>query len=133
MNGILEISWFVHIFLQNQHIVPIVCDLLRSYLDFKRQFRFFPMLLPKPCSGHFNVFAMRLYSTDLLSHFLSQSDIIKFLHLLLLLFRFEKREFKWKLYKVTYRNKWTDFLVIIVIICCVKMLFVVAHIMHTIL
>jgi len=91
------------------------------------------MLLPKPCSGHFNVFAMRLYSTDLLSHFLSQSDIIKFLHLLLLLFRFEKREFKWKLYKVTYRNKWTDFLVIIVIICCVKMLFVVAHIMHTIL
>jgi len=34
MNGILEISWFVHVFLQNQHMVPIVYALLRSYLDF---------------------------------------------------------------------------------------------------
>jgi len=32
MNGILEMSWFVHIFLQN--MVPIVYALLRSYLDF---------------------------------------------------------------------------------------------------
>ena len=30
MNGILEISWFVHIFLQNQPMVPIVYALLRS-------------------------------------------------------------------------------------------------------
>ena len=34
MNGILEISWFVHFFFQNYHIVPIVYALLRSYLDF---------------------------------------------------------------------------------------------------
>jgi len=34
MNGILEMSWFVHIFLQNKHIVPIVYALLLSYLDF---------------------------------------------------------------------------------------------------
>ena len=51
MNGILEMSWFVHIFLQNQHMVPIVYAPLRSYLDFQGQFRFFPMLIPKPCSG----------------------------------------------------------------------------------
>jgi len=34
MNGILKMSWFVHIFLQNKHMVPIVYALLRSYLDF---------------------------------------------------------------------------------------------------
>jgi len=34
MNGILEISWFVHILFQNKHMVPIVYALLRSYLDF---------------------------------------------------------------------------------------------------
>jgi len=34
MNGILEMSWFVDIFLPNQHMVPIVYALLRSYLDF---------------------------------------------------------------------------------------------------
>ena len=50
MNGILEMSWCVLIFLQNQHMVPIVYALLRSYLDFWGQFRFFPMLMPKPCS-----------------------------------------------------------------------------------
>jgi len=33
MNGILEMSWFVHIFLQIKHIVPIVIALLHSYLD----------------------------------------------------------------------------------------------------
>ena len=33
MHGILEISWFVHIF-QNLHMVPIVYALLHSYLDF---------------------------------------------------------------------------------------------------
>jgi len=32
-NSILEMSWFVHISLQNKHIVPIVYALLRSYLD----------------------------------------------------------------------------------------------------
>jgi len=35
MNGILELSGFVHIFLQNKHMVPIVYALLRSYLNFK--------------------------------------------------------------------------------------------------
>ena len=54
MNGILEMSWFVNIFLQNQHMVPIDYFLLRSYLDFQGQFRFFPMLMPKPCSSDFN-------------------------------------------------------------------------------
>jgi len=34
MNGILEMSWFVYIFLQNLHMVPIVYALLRSYLNF---------------------------------------------------------------------------------------------------
>jgi len=34
MNGILEMSWFVHIFLQNVHMVPTVYALIRSYLDF---------------------------------------------------------------------------------------------------
>jgi len=34
MNGILEIFWFVHIFLKNKHMVPIVYTLLHSYLDF---------------------------------------------------------------------------------------------------
>jgi len=34
MNGILEISWFVHIFLQNKRMAPSVYALLRSYLDF---------------------------------------------------------------------------------------------------
>ena len=34
MNGILEMFWFVHIFLQNKDMVPIVYVLLRSYLDF---------------------------------------------------------------------------------------------------
>ena len=34
MNGILEMPWFVHIFLQNKHMVPIVFALLRSYFDF---------------------------------------------------------------------------------------------------
>ena len=34
MNGKLEMSWFVHIFLQNKHRVPIVYAVLRSYLDF---------------------------------------------------------------------------------------------------
>jgi len=34
MNGILEMSWFVLIFLQNKHMVSIVYALLRSYLDF---------------------------------------------------------------------------------------------------
>jgi len=27
--------WFLHIFLQNYHLVPTVYALLRSYLDFK--------------------------------------------------------------------------------------------------
>jgi len=35
MNGILEMSWFVHIFLQNKHLVPIVYALFRGYLDFE--------------------------------------------------------------------------------------------------
>jgi len=30
----MEMSWFVHIFLQNKHMVPIVYSLSRSYLDF---------------------------------------------------------------------------------------------------
>jgi len=34
MNGIMKMSWFVHIFFQNNHIVPIVYALLHSYLDF---------------------------------------------------------------------------------------------------
>jgi len=34
MSGILEMSWYLHIFLQNLHMVPIVYALLRSYLDF---------------------------------------------------------------------------------------------------
>jgi len=34
MNCILEMSWFVHIFLQNKHMVPIVYALLRNYLYF---------------------------------------------------------------------------------------------------
>jgi len=34
LNGILEMSRFVHIFLQNEYMVPIVYALLRSYLDF---------------------------------------------------------------------------------------------------
>ena len=34
MNCILEMSWFVHIFLQNLPMEPIVYALLRSYLDF---------------------------------------------------------------------------------------------------
>ena len=34
MNGILEMSWFVHIFLQSKHMVLIVYALLLSYLDF---------------------------------------------------------------------------------------------------
>jgi len=34
MNDILEMSWFVHIFLQYKHMVPIVYALVRSYLDF---------------------------------------------------------------------------------------------------
>jgi len=34
MNGVLEMSWCVHIFLQNEHMGPIVYALLRSYLDF---------------------------------------------------------------------------------------------------
>jgi len=34
MNGVLEMSWFVHNFLQNKHMLPIVYALLRSYLDF---------------------------------------------------------------------------------------------------
>jgi len=33
MNGMLEMSWFVHISLQKQ-MVPIVNALLRSYLGF---------------------------------------------------------------------------------------------------
>jgi len=35
MNGIIEMSWFVHIFVQNKHMVhvPIVYALLRNYLD----------------------------------------------------------------------------------------------------
>jgi len=33
MNGIWEISWFVHTFLQNLHMVPIKYALLRSNLD----------------------------------------------------------------------------------------------------
>jgi len=35
MNGILKMSWFVHIFPQNKLTVPIVYALFRSYLDFK--------------------------------------------------------------------------------------------------
>ena len=42
MNGILKMAWVVHIFLHNQHMVPIVYALLCSYLEFKGQFRFFP-------------------------------------------------------------------------------------------
>jgi len=34
MNGILEMSWFVHIFLHSIIVVPIVYALLRSYWDF---------------------------------------------------------------------------------------------------
>jgi len=34
MNGILEMSWFVHIFLRNYYMVAIVYALLHSYLDF---------------------------------------------------------------------------------------------------
>jgi len=34
MKDILEMSRFVHIFLQNKHMVPIVYAHLRSYLDF---------------------------------------------------------------------------------------------------
>jgi len=34
MNGILEMSWCVHIFLQNKNVIPIVNAILRSYLDF---------------------------------------------------------------------------------------------------
>jgi len=34
MNGLLKMSWFVHIFLQNKHMVPIVYALLLNYLDF---------------------------------------------------------------------------------------------------
>ena len=34
MNGLLEMSWFVHIFLQTYSMVPIVYTLLRHYLDF---------------------------------------------------------------------------------------------------
>jgi len=34
MNGILEMSSFVHIVLQNKHMVHIVYALLRSYSDF---------------------------------------------------------------------------------------------------
>ena len=54
MNGILEMSWFVHIFLQNQHMVPIVYARLRSYFDFQGQIRFCPMLMSKPCCGDFS-------------------------------------------------------------------------------
>jgi len=38
-------------------MVPIVYALLRSYFDLHvyGQFRFFLMLMPKPCSGGFNV------------------------------------------------------------------------------
>jgi len=35
MKGILEMSWFVHTFLLNKHMVPIVYALLSKYLDFK--------------------------------------------------------------------------------------------------
>ena len=45
-------SWFVHIFLQNEHIVPIVDALLCSYLDLGI-ILIFSMLMPKPCSGDF--------------------------------------------------------------------------------
>jgi len=34
MNGILKMSWFVNICLQNLHMAPIVYALLHSYLDF---------------------------------------------------------------------------------------------------
>jgi len=34
MNGILKMSRFVHICLQNKDMVPIVYALLRSYVDF---------------------------------------------------------------------------------------------------
>jgi len=34
MNGIFEMSWFVHIFLQNYHMVSIVYALLHGYLNF---------------------------------------------------------------------------------------------------
>ena len=34
MNGVLEMSWFVHIFFQNHHMKPFVYALLRSYIDF---------------------------------------------------------------------------------------------------
>jgi len=46
-------SCFVHIFLKNKHMVPIVYALLRRYLDFRDSLDFFPMLMPKPCSGDF--------------------------------------------------------------------------------
>jgi len=39
--GILKMSWFVHIVLQNKHMVPIVYALLRSYLNVYGYFRFF--------------------------------------------------------------------------------------------
>jgi len=34
MNSILKMSWFVHNFVQNKHMVPIVYTLVHSYLDF---------------------------------------------------------------------------------------------------
>ena len=34
MKVVLEMSWFVLIFLKNYHMVPIVFALWRSYLDF---------------------------------------------------------------------------------------------------
>jgi len=34
-------------------MVPIVYALSRGYLDFNDSLDFFPMLLPKPCSGDF--------------------------------------------------------------------------------
>ena len=40
-------------------MVHIVYALLRSYLDFQGYFRFFPMLMPKPCSGDFKHFSSK--------------------------------------------------------------------------
>jgi len=40
-------------FSSKQNVVPIVYTLLPSYLDILGKFRFFPILMPKPCSGGF--------------------------------------------------------------------------------
>jgi len=53
MNAIFEMSWFVHIFLQIKHMVPIVYTLLKQLFRLLGKVYIFSQ--PKPCSDGYNL------------------------------------------------------------------------------